>query len=111
MQSGDANNLKQSTCLQVVAAELNNAATKEIVMFIVRVADDSSEWSVTRRFRNFETLHRAMRAHPSYKLRLPPKRIFSHSVSMDFVEERRDQLDTYLRALLGDPNLCRALFN
>ena len=30
-------------------------------MFIIRVADDSGEWSVARRFRNFETLHRAMR--------------------------------------------------
>ena len=48
-------------CLQVVAAELNNAGSKEIVMFIIRVADDSGEWSVARRFRNFETLHRAMR--------------------------------------------------
>ena len=47
--------------LQVVAAELNNAGSREIVMFIIRVADDSGEWSVARRFRNFETLHRAMR--------------------------------------------------
>ena len=47
--------------MQVVAAELNNAGSREIVMFIIRVADDSGEWSVARRFRNFETLHRAMR--------------------------------------------------
>ena len=94
--------------MQVVAAELNPAGSKEIVMFIIRVADDSGEWTVTRRFRNFETLHRGMRAHPSYKMRLPPKRIFFHSTAVDFVEERRDQLDVYLRTLLGDPNLCRA---
>ena len=47
--------------MQVVAAELNNSGSREIVMFIIRVADDSGEWSVARRFRNFETLHRAMR--------------------------------------------------
>lgn len=46
--------------------------------------------------------------YPAYKLKLPPKRIFFHAVSADFVEERRDQLDTFLRSLLGDPNLCRA---
>jgi PX domain len=45
--------------------------------------------------------------YPAYKLKLPPKRIFFHAVSADFVEERREQLDTYLRLLLGDPNLCR----
>ncbi len=50
-----------SPYMQVVAAELNNASSREIVMFIIRVADDSGEWSVARRFRNFETLHRAMR--------------------------------------------------
>ncbi len=48
--------------------------------------------------------------YPAYKLRLPPKRIFFHALSVDFVEERRDSLDTYLRSLLGDPNLCRVFF-
>ena len=55
--------LGRVTWPQVVAAELNSRGSKEIAMFIVRVADDSGEWTVTRRFRHFETLHRAMRAH------------------------------------------------
>ena len=50
-----------------------------------------------------------MRRYPAYRLRLPPKRIFFHSTTVDFVEERREQLDVYLRTLLADPNLCSAL--
>ena len=50
-----------------------------------------------------------LRRYPAYRLRLPPKRIFFHSTTVDFVEERREQLDVYLRTLLADPNLCSAL--
>ncbi len=52
----------------------------------------------------------ALRRYPAYRLRLPPKRIFFHSTTVDFVEERREQLDVYLRTLLADPNLCSALY-
>lgn len=48
------------------------------------------------------------RGYPAYKGRLPPKRIFFHTTSSDFVEERRQLLDDYLQPLLGEPNLCRA---
>ena len=56
---------------------------------------------VSRRYRHFESLHRQLRGYPPYRLRLPPKRIFFHSRDAEFVEERRDALDKYLRALLA----------
>lgn len=34
-------------------------------MFIIRVADDRGEWTLARRFRHFESLHRSMRWAPS----------------------------------------------
>ena len=37
----------------------------------------------------------------AYRLKLPPKRIFLHIQTPEFVEERRQQLDQYLQALLG----------
>lgn len=45
----------------------------------IRVADDGGEWTVSRRYRNFEVLHRQLRAYVAYRLKLPPKRIFIHS--------------------------------
>lgn len=49
---------------QVVAAELTSGGSKEVVMFIIRVADDRGEWTLARRFRHFESLHRSMRCPP-----------------------------------------------
>ncbi len=74
----------------------------------VRVADADAEWTVSRRFRNFEALHRALRGVPAYRLRLPAKRIFPHNQSGEFVEERRRQLDAYLGAVLADAQLACA---
>ena len=41
----------------------------------------------------------------AYRLKLPPKRIFLHIQTPEFVEERRQQLDQYLQALLGAGSL------
>jgi sorting nexin-13 len=60
---------------------------------------------VSRRYRNFEVLHRQLRAYAAYRLKLPPKRIFIHSNNVEFVEERRDALDRYLQALLAHEQL------
>ena len=87
----------------MVAAELSTEGSKDVVIYKIRVADASSEWTVSRRFRNFETLHRALRESPAYRLRLPAKRIFSQQHSVEFVEDRRQQLDSYLQALLANP--------
>lgn len=91
----------------VVAADLNSEGSKDYVVYKLRVADlgDGTEWTVSRRFRNFESLHRQLREVSAYRLKLPPKRIFLHMQTPEFVEERRQQLDQYLQALLGAGNL------
>lgn len=56
---------------------------------------------IFNRFRNFESLHKALREEPEYfrlGLRLPPKRItllYTHTT--EFVEQRRVALDKYLQ--------------
>lgn len=50
---------------QVVAAELMSGGSREVVMFITRVADDRGEWTLARRFRHFESLHRSLRWPPA----------------------------------------------
>ena len=46
---------------QIVTAELKTEGNKDVVIYKIRVGDDTGEWTVSRRFRNFETLHRALR--------------------------------------------------
>ncbi|KAI3433581.1 hypothetical protein D9Q98_003392 [Chlorella vulgaris] len=96
---------------KVVAADLNTSSSKDFVEFKIRVADDAEEWTVSRRYRNFESLHRQLRMHSAYRLKLPPKRIFIHSNNVEFVEERREQLDRYLQLLLNSHlSQCPDLF-
>ena len=53
--------------LQVVAADLNSSGSKDYVVYRVRVADDVDEWTVSRRYRNFETLHKQLKSLPGYR--------------------------------------------
>lgn len=83
---------------KVVAAELNaERRSREYVVFNIRCHDDAFEWTVLRRFRNFEQLHKRLRNAHGFGGSLPPKRYFGSSNSWEFVEERREQLDEYLR--------------
>jgi len=94
---------------RVVAADLNTSGAKDFVVYKIRVGDDSGrEWTVSRRYRHFEVLHRQLRDTPYYKSKLPAKRIFIHTQSEDFVEERRNALDMYLQEVLSIPCLARS---
>lgn len=92
---------------KVVAADSvrSSDSLKEVVVYKIRAADVNHEWTVSRRYSNFEQLHRQLRDVAAYRLKLPPKRLFVHNPTPDFVEERRQQLDTYLQMLLQDPQL------
>lgn len=64
---------------KVVAADLNTTGAKDFIVYKIRVGDDSGrEWTVSRRYRHFEVLHRQLRALPGYSSKLPAKRIFVH---------------------------------
>ena len=91
---------------RVVAADLHASTFKDYVVYRIRVSDDAKEWTVSRRYRHFEVLHRQLKVYTGYKLKLPPKRIFFHSQTVDFVEERREALDKYLQLLLQNRQLA-----
>ena len=92
----------------MVAAELNTEGSKDVVIYKIRVADSTGEWTVSRRFRNFESLQRRLKELPGFRVRMPAKRVFTHSQNVGFVEERRQQLDQYLQQILGDDSLTGA---
>jgi len=114
---------------KVVAADVDTSGPKDVVLFLVRVADGRGEWAVTRRHRHFEALHRALKEVAGgsggglgggsgggggggggggvYRLRLPNRRAFGATQTPEAVEERRRQLDAYLWRVLAEPSLCQ----
>ena len=94
---------------KVVAADLNSSGAKDFVVYKIRVKDGRGiEWTVSRRYRHFEVLHRQLKGMSGYSYKLPPKRIFTHSQNVDFVEDRRKALDMYLQSVLTSPELAFA---
>lgn len=92
---------------QVVTAEIVNAsgafAARDFVVYSIRVGDNRGEWTISRRYRHFEQLHRHMRGVKGYDISLPPKRLFFHDLSSSYVESRRQALDLYLQKILNNP--------
>ena len=75
----------------------------QYVAYVIRVMDGGGEWTVTRRYRNFETLHATLCATcPAYRelrTQLPSKRLFNFQ-DVSFVHQRRKELDAYLGGIL-----------
>ena len=94
---------------QVVTAEIMNSngafVAREFVVYSIRVGDNRGEWTISRRYRHFEQLHRHMRGVKGYNASLPPKRLFFHDLSPAYIESRRQALDAYLQKLLESPDL------
>ena len=87
----------------VAAGIVHQDASNSFVAYRIRVTDGFTTWFVTRRYSNFEVLHKAMRdAVPGYKYRLPPKRILFHQLNGSFVESRKSMLERYLNQILRD---------
>ncbi|XP_076897696.1 uncharacterized protein LOC143551059 [Bidens hawaiensis] len=92
---------------RVLGAYFENISLKSFAVYSIAVTDaDNKTWQVKRRYRNFERLHRHLKAIPNYTLQLPPKRIFSSSTEDAFVHQRCIQLDKYLQDLLSIANIA-----
>jgi len=83
----------------VVAAEIVNATgsflNSAFVVYSIRVGDDRGEWTVSRRYRHFEQLHRALRSLNlnGFDAELPSKRYFYRDFTPSYVEARRVALN------------------
>ncbi|RDX92043.1 Copia protein, partial [Mucuna pruriens] len=91
----------------VVGAYFEKIGSTCFAVYSIEVIDAQNKtWSVKRRYRNFERLHRHLKDIPNYTLQLPPKRIFSSSTDDAFVHQRCIQLDKYLQDLLSIANVA-----
>jgi len=92
----------------IIGAETVSAPTGPYVAFAIKVRSAAGEsWTVQRRYKNFERLHRRIRrkAGPA-ELKLPPKRLLASALSDRLVNDRRTMLDSYLKALLANEILA-----
>lgn len=71
-------------------------------MYIIQVLSGHKDWKVARRFRDFVFLDKQLRkSFPKLKIpQLPAKTYFSSSTEARVVDERRAQLETYLKSLI-----------
>ncbi|KAI8107656.1 hypothetical protein M9435_002684 [Picochlorum sp. BPE23] len=105
-QSSGGGKFKGKPSAHVSSAEISSNEARDFVVYRIRVGDDRGEWTVSRRYRHFESLHRTIRATKGYTLSLPGKRLFGHGFSPEYIESRRRALDDYVVKLLQNPDLC-----
>ncbi|XP_008799721.1 uncharacterized protein LOC103714296 isoform X2 [Phoenix dactylifera] len=92
---------------RVVGAYFAKVGSKSFAVYSIAVTDaENKTWSVKRRYRNFERLHRHLKDIPNYTLHLPPKRFLSSSIDDYFVHQRCILLDKYLHDLLSIANVA-----
>eukprot|EP01035_Chromulina_nebulosa_P024194 gene24194-31452_t len=91
-----------STGIQIVNGELK----KDHVIYEIHVCCGFKRWAVYRRYKDFCFLDQQLRKlFAEIMPALPPKRIFRSSTDPEFVDERRIQLESYLKALVGNSSV------
>jgi hypothetical protein len=85
--------------VQIVETEL----TQDHIMYVIQASSGIKKWTVYRRFRDFYFLDKQLRkCFPKIKIpNLPPKRFFGSSTDREFVDSRKEQLESYLTTLVG----------
>lgn len=86
---------------EVLGANIVKSGSKTFAVYPICVTDvNNVSWSIKRRFRHFEELHRRLKEYPEYNLHLPPKHFLSTGLDVDVIQERCKLLDIYLKRLV-----------
>ncbi|XP_025806448.1 uncharacterized protein LOC112885000 [Panicum hallii] len=89
---------------EVVGASIVKSGSGMFAVYSISVTDaNGNSWSIKRRFRHFEELHRRLKEYAQYNLHLPPKHFLSSGLEVPVVRERCKLLDIYLKSLLQIP--------
>lgn len=77
--------------------------------YVIDISTGLKQWKVKRRYRDFKYLDEQLKKYMSIKEKpnIPPKRLFFSSNDKKFVEERRIELEKYLKLLV----LCNSTWN
>ncbi|XP_020105640.1 uncharacterized protein LOC109722156 isoform X1 [Ananas comosus] len=95
---------------EVIGANIVKSGSGMFAVYSIAVTDaNSNSWSIKRRFRHFEDLHRRLKEFPEYNLSLPPKHFLSSGLEVPVVQERCKLLDIYLKKLLQIPTVSGSI--
>ncbi|XP_018479785.2 uncharacterized protein LOC108850808 [Raphanus sativus] len=95
---------------EVLGANIVKSSSKMFAVYSIAVTDESNRsWSIKRRFRHFEEIHRRLKVFPEYNLHLPPKHFLSTGVDIPVIQERCLLLDDYLKKLLQIPRISGSI--
>ncbi|XP_077210189.1 phox (PX) domain-containing protein [Tasmannia lanceolata] len=95
---------------EVLGANVVKSDSRTFAVYSISVTDaNNNNWSIKRRFRHFEELHRRLKEFPEYNLGLPPKHFLSSGLDMFVIQERCKLLDTYLKKLVHLPTLSGSI--
>jgi hypothetical protein len=89
-------------CSAVQVSIVGTESTQGHTLYIIQVSSGIKQWEVARRFRDFCYLDKQLRKNfPKLKIPvLPPKQYLFSSTSSSVVDERRNQLEAYLKSLM-----------
>ncbi|XP_042488981.1 uncharacterized protein LOC122069118 [Macadamia integrifolia] len=95
---------------EVLGANIVKSGSRTFAVYSISVTDaNNNSWSIKRRFRHFEELHRRLKEFPQYNLHLPPKHFLSTGLEISVVQERCKLLDKYLKRLLQLPTISGSI--
>lgn len=95
---------------EVLGANVVKSGSKNFAVYSISVTDmNNHSWSIKRRFRHFEELHRRLKEFPEYNLHLPPKHFLSTGLDVPVIQERCKLLDNYLKKLMQIPTVSSSI--
>ncbi|XP_020703834.1 uncharacterized protein LOC110115058 [Dendrobium catenatum] len=95
---------------EVFGANIVKSGSGNFAVYSIAVTDANNHcWSIKRRFRHFEELHRRLKEFPEYSLSLPPKHFLLSGLELPVVQERCKLLDKYLKRLLELPTISGSI--
>ncbi|XP_075112372.1 uncharacterized protein LOC107797999 isoform X1 [Nicotiana tabacum] len=104
-----ADSFLKLTC-EVLSANIVKCGSKTFAVYSLSVTDvNNHSWSIKRRFRHFEELHRRLKEYHDYNLHLPPKHFLSTGLDVPVIRERCKFLNTYLKKLLQLPTVSNSI--
>lgn len=95
---------------EVLGANIVKCGSKTFAVYPISVTDvNNVSWSIKRRFRHFEELHRRLKEYAEYNLHLPPKHFLSTGLDVPVIQERCKLLDVYLKRLMQLPTISGSI--
>eukprot|EP00256_Glycine_max_P063310 XP_014633092.1 uncharacterized protein LOC100778731 isoform X2 [Glycine max] len=95
---------------EVLGANIVKSGSKTFAVYSISVTDvNHNSWSIKRRFRHFEELHRRLKEFAEYNLHLPPKHFLSTGLDVPVIQERCELLDKYLKKLMQLPTVSESI--